>query len=71
MPDVAHDPAGQQREAERMVAVRFARRFDLGVRATDALGAEKRHGVVGLHLQQLLFAAAVKQRPMFLNRPRA
>ena len=46
--EVAHDQAGQQAQAERMVAVRLAGLLDLGVRAADALGAEELHRVGGL-----------------------
>ena len=45
--EVAHDQAGQQAQAERMVAVRLASLLDLGVRAADALGAEELHGIGG------------------------
>jgi len=58
---IAHNQAGQQSQAERMVAVRFAGRLNLGVRAADALGAEEFHGVGRLHLPELLLATALQQ----------
>jgi len=61
--EVAHDQAGQQAQAERMVAVRRARRFDLSVRAPDALGVEEPHRVGGLHLLEFLLAAASQLLP--------
>jgi hypothetical protein len=36
--EVTHNQASQQAQTERMKAVRFARRFDFGVRAADAPG---------------------------------
>src|SRR6185503_14802406 len=56
--EVAHDQASQQAQAERMVAVRLARRFDLGVRTADALGLEERDGIEGLHPVERLLTAA-------------
>lgn len=48
--EVAHHQPGQQPQAERMIAIRRARRFDFGVRAADALRHEERNGILGLHL---------------------
>ena len=59
--EIAHDQAGQQSQAERVIAVRFARRLNLDVRAADALGAEEFHGIGGLHLPEFLLAAAVQE----------
>src|SRR6202008_3650386 len=59
--EVAHDQAGQQPQAEGMVAVRSARRLDLGARAADALGAEERHRIGGLHLLEGFLAAPKQQ----------
>ena len=69
--EIAHDQAGQQAQAERMVAVRLARPFDLGVRAADALGAEERHGIGGLHLFEFFFAERFRGLRIRLLRERS
>ena len=63
--EISHNQAGQQSQAERMVAVRCAGRFNLGARAADALGAEEFHGIGRLHLPEFLLAAALQQSAAF------
>ena len=65
MLEIARDQSGQQTQAERMVAIRRARRFDLGVRAANALGVEEGDGISGLHLPEFRFAATGEQAAPF------
>ena len=63
--------AGQQAQAQRVVAVGRARGLDLGAGPADALAAEERHRVGRLHLRQLPLAAAQQQLlPVPLHDPR-
>ena len=62
---IAHNQAGQQSQAERMVAVRCAGRFNLGARTTDALRTEEFHRVGRMHLLELLLAAPLQQSSAF------
>jgi len=58
---VASHQAGQQAQAQGVVAVGLAGPLDLGPAAPHTLSAEESHRVGGLHLGQLLFPAALQQ----------
>ncbi len=54
---VVDEQAGQQAQAEGVVAVGFAGSFDLGAAPARALEPELGQGVGGLHLGQCFFVA--------------
>ena len=65
LPEIAHNQARQQSQAERMVTVGCAGRLNLGARAAHALGAKEFHGIGRMHLPEFLLATALQQAAAF------